>query len=123
MDLSCVGALFRYNGNRYRLTGFLKEKPLPELPGGLVGEVLALCRAEDEAKIPKGMRQIRLHWCLPEEATHISGAGTAGCIAALGAVEFTGKVSWPEELLADSRDHALRLGEAGELATTIIRPM
>jgi hypothetical protein len=74
-----VGTLFRYKGERYRLSGYLCEEPLPALPAGLVGEVLARCRAEESAQVPKGMLQIRLRWCLPEEASYVSGSGAAGC--------------------------------------------
>jgi hypothetical protein len=55
---------------------------------------------------------VPLSFCRREEAVYIGGTGICGVIAYIRDVALTGRVNWPEERLAEAREHAERF--AGE---------
>ena len=48
-------------------------------------------------------------WCAKEEATHVTGAGVAGCIEKLSDIEVTGRVPWTEEMIQSEVEQHERL--------------
>jgi hypothetical protein len=53
---------------------------------------------------------VRMRWCLPEEATHVSLVAVCGTIAPIGECQIVGRVDWKEDFLAQHRESAMRLG-------------
>lgn len=114
-----AGSLFLYKGRQYRLDGFLCEMPERQRGVGVVESLLAQIEAELQIT---GQRRIRLRWCLPEQASYVSGSGVCGCIAPISEIEFAGIVAWSDQDLAAHHEAAMRLGRKGEYAESIVRP-
>lgn len=53
-----------------------------------------------------GPDNVPLVVCRREEAEYVEGVGTCGIIVRVSDVHVTGRVPWPEELLASERQHA-----------------
>lgn len=117
-----AGATFNYRGSSYRLDAFLCEYTSTPPKEPFLARLMAEFEAEENAKLLPGTRRIRLRFCLPSEATYVSGSGVSGCVAAISEIEITGMVSWSESALADHQAEAQFLGEKSEFVTTIIRP-
>ncbi len=102
----------------YRVDGWLCRRP-PRPPARteqerITREILAELIAEDPSYGPRGFGpdKVPLNSCRPEEAEYVSGYGVAGTIVRVSDVIVTGRVSWPDDVLASEREHALRM--AGE---------
>lgn len=115
------GARFEYEGRNYRLNSFLCEVSQEPAGQDLLSQLLAEIEAEEEAELAPGVRRVRLRWCLPEEATYVSGSGVAGCIAPIDEITVVGMVPWPAAELAELEASALRKGQAGQFAMTLER--
>ncbi len=51
-------------------------------------------------------------WCAKREATHVTGAGVAGCIEKISDIEITGRVSWDEETIQrEVQQHERMIGQ------------
>lgn len=118
-----AGAHFTHDGRSFRLNSFLCEvvDTPPENP--LIAKLFAEWDAEDMAALPPGMRRIKLRYCLPEEATFVSGSGVCGCVVAISEIEVDGMVPWSEEELIEHHENALRKGREARYSTTLIRPI
>lgn len=121
-----VGALFDWDGGRWRVTGWLRELPEPtfdDVDEPWIREFLLEIRAETVARetAPRmSWNEVagrwtfwaqlepnkRWEWVARESATHVSGAGTCGCIAPVAEITVTGMVDWPDELLEDAERRA-----------------
>lgn len=111
-----AGTLFRYKGQQYRLDGFLREMPQQEPALGFLETLLAEIAAESQRP---GRLRLRLRWCLPEQATYLSGSGVCGCVAPISEVEVVGVVSWSKQALTAHHLAAVRRGQLGEFAEAI----
>ena len=118
-----AGMLFVHQGRKYRLNSFLCEVVEKPVENELLAEVFAEWDAEVAASLPVGMRHIKLRYCLPQEATFVSGSGVGGCVAAIEEIQLDGMVEWSEQQLAEHHGQALRKGKLGLYSTTIIRPI
>ncbi len=120
-----AGAVFEYGLDsfgkspaRYRVTGWMRQRApkmdavdfaasgaLPTEYGGLgalwASECVREILEEEGAK-----RCEPMEFCLREFATHVSGAGIAGCIAPLSRIKVTGMVAWDEGALRQAQAHA-----------------
>lgn len=118
-----AGARFTHLGRQYRLNSFLcemQERPVEhELPAGLFAE----WDAEEAASLPAGMRRIKLRYCLPEEASFVTGSGVGGCVAAIEEIEIGEMVDWSQQQLTEHHEQALRKGREGRYSVTVIRPI
>jgi hypothetical protein len=98
---------FRYRGQTYRVTGWLKPLPSPE-PATDFDGVLDELLYETQQRV--GPRKERLVFCAQDEAVYVSGAGIAGCCAPLDDIEVLGPCNWSVE----------RIDEAAEAARLMI---
>lgn len=108
-----AGALFDYNGGKYRVKSWLREAP-PRTPSqdpdsidALIDEILW-----ETAHTSNGTR---FQYCVREDATHVSGSGVCGCLVPINAIRVTGMVSWPAEQLEEAHRHAERYAAHGAL--------
>ncbi len=115
-----AGALFNYEGRKYRLNSWLCPVEPRQPSTDVIGQLLDEIEAEELAKNPNAQR-IKLRWCLPEEATYVSGSGVGGCVARLEDIEVVGMVAWSDADLAEAAASALRRGKYGHLACTLER--
>lgn len=100
-----MGALFTYEGRRYRVTGWLRpaqSRPVRDELDGLVQGVLS------EVARELGPRQEKLEYCGRESAVYVSGAGVAGVIVPIEAVEVVGRVAWPDAWIAEAEQSYYR---------------
>ncbi|MFL1449258.1 hypothetical protein ACI77O_12755 [Pseudomonas tritici] len=118
-----AGATFEHMGSKYRIDAFLCEHVRTPPTDSFLARMLDELDAEKAASLPPGMRHIRLRFCMPEEATFVSGSGVCGCLVKLSEIQITGMVAWSDEALAVHHAEALSLGETGEFVTTITRPI
>lgn len=83
----------------------------------LTREIIDEMVADGRMDAPRalGPDNVPLEFCRREEAEYVSGRGVAGTIQRVADVTVTGRVSWPEELIQNGRDHANRM--AGEPLT------
>jgi hypothetical protein len=102
-----IGECFQHNDHFYRVTGWVrlvKHEPLPtNTPDTEVN--LANETVNEFMEKSGAFGRLREQWCLPEEATHVTGSGIAGCIVRIELVHWEGKiVNWsPEQLEADTQ--------------------
>lgn len=118
-----AGARFAYQGSNYRLNSFLCEVSAEPQVDPWLSDLFAEWEAEEAAKVPIGMRRIKLRYCLPEEAEFVTGSGVCGCIAPIDEVELDGMVEWSESELAEHHERALAKGREAARSATIIRPI
>jgi hypothetical protein len=118
-----AGARFLYGGRSYRLNSFLCEVIDTPPEDAFLAQLFAEWAAEDDAQVPPGMRRIKLRYCLPEEATYVTGSGVCGCVAAISEIEVVGMVPWPTADLIEHHENALRKGREGKHSATIVRPI
>lgn len=118
-----AGARFKFEGRSYRLNSFLCEIQEQPVEHPILASIFAEWDAEEAASLPDGMKRIKLRYCLPEEATHVSGSGVAGCVVAIDEIQFDGMVQWSEQQLAEHHQEALRRGRDGSYSVTIMRPI
>jgi len=107
-----AGALFHYRGSCFRLNSFLCEAEDKQCDDPLLAKLFSEIEAEEAAKLPAGMRRVKLRYCLPEEAEFVTGSGVCGCIARLNEME-----------LAEHHERALAQGREQRRSTTITRPI
>jgi hypothetical protein len=91
-----VGDLFEHDGQRFRVTSWLKA--LPEC-ADLRESTQQRCGPDNK----------RLVWCTREDAEYVAGYGVCGIIVRVADVIVTGRVGWPEEVIDRERDQALML--------------
>ena len=84
MSTPDVCAIVEYQGSKWRVTGWIKDKPNSK----------------------------RQQWCTRDEATHLCLYAVCGAIAPVGECKEVGFVSWSAEAIEDQRQQALAL--AGE---------
>ncbi|KAF0255776.1 hypothetical protein [Pseudomonas putida] len=118
-----AGAQFLYQGNTFRLNTFLCEMPKKPVEHELLAGLFDEWEAEEAAKLPPGMRRIKLQTCLPGDATFVSGSGTAGCVAPIEDIELVGFVDWTDKQLAEHHEKALREGREGRYVGAVLRPI
>jgi hypothetical protein len=111
-----VGDLFQYKGNGFRVTGWIrmvKRTPLPTNTGDATRDLGN--RVFNELLTEQGVfdQPPSEQWCLPEVATHVTGAGVCGCIAPITDITIDGRVTWPEDYITQDRKRALALGAEG----------
>lgn len=94
----------------WRVTGYMKlvtpetMKRDENSLGDMLNNVLIDSAQKKDGKI--------MMWCAKEEATHVTGAGVAGCMEKLSDIEITGRVSWSEEMIQDAvRQHERMIGQ------------
>lgn len=114
-----IGALFGYNGSDYRLTGYLlAREPLPEPRPEEAGfSVVTLLNSIIEQSSHQRDGKV-FQDCRRKEATHVSGSGVGGCIAAIGDIAITGSVlgkdgCWTASRLEDDERRAVEAAERG----------
>ncbi len=95
-----VGTKFNYNGGSYRVKSWLKEIEVPRSDDWIDDLLYEVNHKNKNGK--------NWQWCSKKEATHVSGYGVAGCIAPISEIEITGRVDWPEDILKEQEDHAIR---------------
>lgn len=115
-----VGSMFEFEGECYRLDGYLCEVSERPSMGSMIDHILDLVEADENAELDPELRRIKLRWCLPLEATYVCGTGAAGCLAPLASITVTGMVRWENDLLAHHRTQALARGQQGHYVATII---
>lgn len=118
-----AGARFVHQGHDYRLNSFLCEVQEKPVEHELLAGLFAQWDAEEAASTPPGMRRIKLRYCLPQEASFVSGSGVAGCVVAIEEIELDGMVEWSEQQLAEHHAEALRKGREGRYSATVLRPI
>lgn len=118
-----AGAVFEYGSSTYRLDGFLCEAEDPAPANPFIAQLVAELQAEEDAKIPSGHRRIKLRFCLPEEATYVTGSGVCGCVAAIADITIVGTVPWSSRELIEHHEEALSLGREGRRCDPIVRPI
>lgn len=121
-----AGALFHYRGSCFRLNSFLCEAEDKQCDDPLLAKLFSEIEAEEAAeaaKLPGGMRRVKLRYCLPEEAEFVTGSGVCGCIAPLNEIELDGMVDWSESELAEHHERALAQGREQRRSATITRPI
>lgn len=118
-----AGTLFEAGGRTYRLNSFFCEASDTVPDSAVLAELFAEWDEQDKAELPEGMRRIKLNYCLPEQATYVSGSGVAGCVEAISEIEVVGMVAWSAKVLSDHHEAALRKGRQGGYAVTLIRPI
>jgi hypothetical protein len=57
---------------------------------------------------------VRMEWCLPSQATHVSLRGVCGAIAPMGECRFIEMVNWPYEQIIEEQSRAIALGSTHE---------
>lgn len=117
-----AGARFTHQGRSYRLNSFLCKVQEEPIEHPILASLFAEWDAEEAASLPDGMQRIKLRYCLPEEATYVSGSGVAGCVADIEEIEFDGMVEWSAQQLTEHHEEALRRGREGRYSATITRP-
>ena len=106
----------------YRVSSWMKRRPPPRVPydgpdeqtrvtDQIVRELIAEGRIQGPACA--GPDNVPLMWCTRDEAEYV--CGVAGTIERVAGLKLTGRVSWPEELLAEERRFANMI--AGEMLT------
>jgi hypothetical protein len=101
----------------YRVTGWLRRRsprPEPTTPEEIfVRSILDQALAEEGVKRQgHGPDNLPLEFCLRDQAEYVGGYGVGGTIQRVADVTVTGRVSWPEEHIAEQRERAVAL--AGE---------
>lgn len=102
-----IGDTFTYEGESFRVSGWLKRMARPEPPAwdrSPFKDVLDDLLYESQQRV--GPDRERLMFCAREEAEYVSGTGIAGRIVRVSDVKVTGRVDWPEELFEHARHEA-----------------
>jgi hypothetical protein len=130
-----AGALFEYGTNsfgtgpaHYRVKAWMRRRAPRQdaldfaTAGALPGEyggTMALLMAEVVREVREhegaGHRE-RMEFCMRDVATHVCGAGIAGCVAAISKIKVTGMVQWSDAAVAEARDYAQRIALRDTLA-------
>jgi len=104
-----VGDIVEYNGRRYHVDGWLRERLPPQrsrtIMNNIINDILYETQQEIHGK--------KLRFCYQEEATYLSLSGVAGNIAPVDEVKVVGKVNWAPEHIEEARQGALLLAEHG----------
>ena len=94
--------------NEYRVTGWLKKSPA-RAPVADPNDMRTLIQSIlDDSQQEIGPDQVRLQWCSRKEAEYVTGSGVSGKIARLSDIKVTGRVNWPEKLIDEARQNAIR---------------
>lgn len=118
-----AGARFLLEGRKYRVNSFMCEIEEQPVEHPMLASIFAEWDAEEAASLPDGMKRIKLRYCLPEDATYVSGSGVAGCVVGIDEIEFDGMVGWRDQQLAEHQNEAIRRGRIGSYSVTILRPI
>lgn len=109
-----VDAEWPTKDHSWRVTGYMKlvtpealkaeqSKKFTEL-GGMLNDILIDSAQKRDGKL--------MMWCKKEEATHVTGAGVAGCTRRLDEIVVTGRVPWDEETIQrEVEQHERMIGE------------
>ena len=103
-----VGTVVEYEGNRYRVNGWLCEQTPPDNAvsfNNIIDQIMY------EAQQATGPDNKKLMFCHRSRAEYVHGSGTCGMIARLSEIKIVGRVSWPDEQIDHLREMAiLRIG-------------
>lgn len=133
-----VGTLFEYGVDgltggprRFRVSAWMRVRPrlidpiemaesgaFPDECGGH----LALTLAEVERDDPQPA-SAAMEFCVRSQATHVCGKGVAGCVAPIARIKITGMVDWPDSLLQQARETAMRLARSSAREASWLSPM
>jgi len=106
-----VGAIFTFRGRQYRVTAWACTSTKPERdpadPDSWLDVLMHDVASEREGK--------RHRFCLRTEATHVIGAGVAGCVAAVREIKVLGMADWSMRQLQGATRAAEDRGRAGRL--------
>ncbi len=106
-----VGTLFAFRGRQYRVTAWACTSARPQRdpsdPDSWLDVLLHDVATEREGK--------RHRFCLRPEATHVIGAGVAGCLAAIREIKVVGMADWSVRQLQGATRAAEERGRAGRL--------
>lgn len=106
-----IGSRFQENGRFYRVTGWVREVPYKlhatntgDLGMDIISEIL------NEEYVQQGkLGKFYQEWCLPEEATHVSGVGVCGGIFKISEVTWEGTIcDVPAKFLEMDRESAIK---------------
>lgn len=102
-----IGDLFTYEGESFRVSGWLKRMARPEPPAwdrSPLKDVLDDLLYDSQQRI--GPDHERLMFCIRGEAEYVSASGIAGRVVRVADVKVTGRVNWSEELFDHARHEA-----------------
>jgi len=104
-----TGTLIEYEGHKYRVDAWMKERDIPEPIDIFKSELSAVFQDIIDQSNHVNDNGKNWVWCVREEATHLSCSGVSGCIVPVKDAKVVGRVSWSEEAIDDHRKDALSL--------------
>jgi len=112
-----VGDLVEYEGERYRVDSWLRERvpPSEKLPKKTDPTSLSDLYEEILYESQQYIHGKKLRWCYREEAQYVSLAGVGGAVAPVDEVKVVGRVNWKPEHIEEARQQALRMAEEGDV--------
>lgn len=95
--------IFEHDGQRYRITGFMKEVEIP-IECRDVTDVRSRITYDIAVRMNGGRTSVRRKmWCTAEEATLVSGAGVGGVLVPVSEIKVLGPVSWAQNAIEQAR--------------------